>query len=69
MKRRTNIELEMDYVEEIMRRYRLRTKTDAVDLALRYLAGLPMTKAEALAMQGAYPDFEVPPDEPPVATI
>lgn len=48
-----NVEIEEDYVEEIMRRYRLRTKTEAIDFALRRLAGLPMTKEEALGMRGA----------------
>lgn len=65
MKRRTNIELEMSYVEEIMRRFRLRTKTEAVDLALRRLAGEAMTRQEALAMEGAHAILEIPPDEPP----
>lgn len=50
---RTNIEIEDDYVRAIMSRYRLRTKTEAVDLALRYLAGQPMTRDEAVAMHGA----------------
>ena len=36
-----------------MNRYRERTKTEAVDLALRHLAGQPMTREEALAMRGA----------------
>ena len=31
---RTNIEIEDTYVQAIMNRYRVRTKTDAVDLAL-----------------------------------
>lgn len=65
MKRRTNIELEEAYVDAIMRRYRLRTKTEAVDLALRRLAGQPMTREEALAMEGAGAILEVPPDQPP----
>lgn len=65
MKQRTNIELEMSYVEEIMRRFRLRTKTEAVDLALRRLAGEAMTREEALAMHGAHAILEIPPDEPP----
>jgi Arc/MetJ family transcription regulator len=69
MRKRTNIELEMDFVEAIMRRFGLRTKTAAVDLALRRLAGEPMTKEEVLAMQGSMPDFEAPPDEPPVEII
>lgn len=65
MRKRTNIELEMDYVEEIMRRFRLRTKTAAVDLALRRLAGEAMTKEEVLGMQGAHLIGEIPPDQPP----
>ena len=43
----------------------MRTKTEAVDLALRHLAGQPMTREEALAMHGSDPEFAVPPDEPP----
>ncbi len=35
-----------------MDRYGLQTKTEAVDLALRQLAGQPMTKDGALAMRG-----------------
>ena len=62
---RTNIEIEDDYVEAIMERYRLRTKTEAVDLALRHLAGQPMTREEALAMRGAHAIGEIPPDQPP----
>jgi Arc/MetJ family transcription regulator len=50
---RTNIEIEDAYVQTIMDRYGVRTKTEAVDLALRHLAGQPMTRAEALAMRGA----------------
>lgn len=68
MRQRTNIEIEMSHVAEIMRRYRLRTKTEAVDLALRHLAGAPMTKEEALAMEGAHAIFPIP-DEPPIEII
>ena len=50
---RTNIEIEDSYVQAIMNRYGVRTKTEAVDLALRHLAGQPMTREEALAMRGA----------------
>lgn len=63
---RTNIEIEDTYVEAIMQRYGVRTKTDAVDLALRRLAVIPMTKAEILAMRGANAIEEIPPDSPPV---
>lgn len=59
---RTNIEVEDDYVQTIMNRYHLRTKTEAVDLALRYLAGQPMTRDEALAMHGARAIDQVPAD-------
>lgn len=62
---RTNIEIEEQYVETIMDRYGVRTKTAAVDLALRHLAGQPMTRDEALAMRGAGAIDEVPPDVPP----
>jgi Arc/MetJ family transcription regulator len=62
---RTNIEIEDSYVEAIMDRYGVRTKTEAVDLALRTLAGQPMTREEALAMRGAHAIGEVPPDAPP----
>ena len=62
---RTNIEIEDDYVQLIMDRYGVRTKTDAVDLALRHLAGQPMSRDEALAMRGAHAIGKVPPDAPP----
>ncbi len=48
-----------------MRRYGLKTKREAVDLALRALAGQPMTRAEALRMEGAHAIGELPPDQSP----
>ncbi len=62
---RTNIELEDHYIEAIKARYGVRTKTEAVELALRHLAGQPMTREEALAMRGANAIGEVPPDTGP----
>lgn len=62
---RTNIDLDDDKVERVMRRYGLRTKTEAVDLALEIVAGRPMTKEEALAMHGANAMDHLPPDDPP----
>jgi Arc/MetJ family transcription regulator len=62
---RTNIELEGDNVQIIMDRYGVRTKTDAVALALRHLAGQPMSRDEALAMRGAHAIGEPPADVPP----
>ncbi|MFT4009100.1 MAG: type II toxin-antitoxin system VapB family antitoxin [Nocardioidaceae bacterium] len=62
---RTNIEIENDYLETIMSRYAVSTKTEAVDLALRSLAGQPMSLTEALAMEGAQAIGEIPADLPP----
>jgi Arc/MetJ family transcription regulator len=62
---RTNIEIEDSYVEAVMDRYGVRTKTEAVDLALRHLAGQPMTREEALAMRGAKAIGETPSEVAP----
>jgi Arc/MetJ family transcription regulator len=64
-KSRTNIELDDAYLAAVMERYGVRTKTAAVDLALRHLAGQPMTRAEARSMRGAHAIGEVPVDIPP----
>jgi Arc/MetJ family transcription regulator len=64
---RTNIEIEDDYVRAIMDRFGVHTKTAAVDLALRHLAGQPMTREEALAMRGARAIADPPADAPPHA--
>ena len=66
-KARTNIEIDDGYVQTIMDRYGVRTKTDAVDLALRHLAGQPMTREEALAMRGARAIREPPADALPAS--
>ena len=62
---RTNIEIEDTYLRVVMDRYGLRTKTETVELALRHLAGQPMTREEALAMRGAHAIDEPPADTPP----
>lgn len=54
-----------ELLDRVMRRYGLRTKTEAVDLALRHLAGRPMTTEEALAMHGARAISGVPADPSP----
>ena len=64
---RTNIEIEDSYVEAVMDRYGVRTKTEAVDLALRHIAGQPMTREEALAMRGANAIGETPSEVAPTA--
>jgi Arc/MetJ family transcription regulator len=62
---RTNIEIEDTYLQTVMDRYGLRTKTEAVELALRHLAGQPMTRDEALAMRGAHAIGDPPDDAAP----
>jgi Arc/MetJ family transcription regulator len=59
---RTNIEIEITYLETIMDRFGIHTKTEAVDLALRHLAGQPMSRREALDMRGAGAIGEIPVD-------
>jgi Arc/MetJ family transcription regulator len=49
---RTNIEIDDVLVDRAMRLYRLRSKREAVDLALRRLVGEPMSREEALATEG-----------------
>lgn len=63
---RTNIEIEDTYLRAVMDRYGLHTKTEAVDLALRHLAGQPMSREEALAMRGAHAISEVAEDTRPL---
>lgn len=50
---RTNIDIDDALLDVVMRRYAIHTKTEAVDLALRHLAGRPMTIEEILDMRGA----------------
>jgi Arc/MetJ family transcription regulator len=49
---RTNIDIDDVLVAEVMRRYGLSTKKEAVDLALRRLAGPPVTKEFLLSLRG-----------------
>lgn len=49
---RTNIEINDELVARAMRLYRLRSKREAVDLALRKLVGDPMGREEVLANEG-----------------
>ncbi|MDD9206929.1 type II toxin-antitoxin system VapB family antitoxin [Georgenia sp. 10Sc9-8] len=59
---RTTIELEETYLETTMKRYMVRTATE-VDLALRHLAGQPMSRQEALAMRGTHAIADLPADD------
>lgn len=51
---RTNIEIDDELIRQVMERYGLRTKREAVDLALRRLVWgvVPATTEEILAMEG-----------------
>lgn len=66
---RTNTEIEDTYLRAIMDRFGVHTKTEAVDLASRHLAGQPMTQEEALAMRGARAIDEISKDVGPTATV
>lgn len=50
---RTNIDIDDRLVAEVIRRYRLASKREAVELALRRLAGAPLSRAQALALEGS----------------
>lgn len=62
---RTNIDIDDHLVERVMVRYGLHTKREAVDYALRQVAGRPKSRAEIIEMFGAYPDYEIPRDTGP----
>lgn len=62
---RTNIEIDDELLEVVMRRYGVHTKTEAVDLALRHLAGRPLTVDEAMGMRGANLIDSIPEDTGP----
>jgi Arc/MetJ family transcription regulator len=62
---RTNIDLDEELVQRVMERYKLSTKREAVDYALRHLAGEPLTRGQAADLLGSIPDFSVPEDTGP----
>ncbi len=49
---RTNIDIDVDLIAEVMRRHGFKTKREAVNAALKRLAPEPMTTEEALGMRG-----------------
>lgn len=49
---RTNIEIDDELVARVMRKYRLKTKREAVDFALRRAAGPRVTPEEILSYEG-----------------
>lgn len=49
---RTNIDIDDQLVAEVMRRFSLKTKRDAVDFALRRAAGSTATSEGLLSLEG-----------------
>ena len=49
---RINVDIDEQMVGRVMRRYGLRTRSEAIDLALQRLDVEPMSREEALAMRG-----------------
>lgn len=49
---RTNIDIDDELCQRVMARYHLTTKREAVDMALRHLAGEPLDLDEARALRG-----------------
>ena len=49
---RTNIDIDDVLIDRVMRRYRVTTKREAGDLALRRAAGEPMSREEFLELEG-----------------
>lgn len=50
---RTNIDIDEEACAEVMRRFQLDTKRDAVNFALRSVAAEPLNLEEARAMRGS----------------
>ena len=50
---RTNIEIDDELVARVMQRYGLRTKREAVDLALRRLTGEGTARDRVLQLEGS----------------
>lgn len=66
---RTNIDIDDELVAEVMGRYGLTTKRDAVNFALRRLVGVPLTTEFLLGLQGTgwEGDLETMRDDSPEA--
>jgi len=49
---RTNIDIDDELIARVMRRYRVNTKREAVELALRRAVGDPLSREELLELRG-----------------
>jgi len=56
---RTNVDIDGELIGRVMRRHGLASKREAVDFALRRVDVAPMTREQALAMQGSGWDGEL----------
>ena len=61
---RTNIDIDDELVAEVMRRYNLKTKREAVDLALRRLVGPRVTTEDILSLHGVGWEGDTADDNP-----
>jgi Arc/MetJ family transcription regulator len=50
---RTNIDIDDELCRQVMDRFHLTTKREAVNLALRHLAGEPLSVADARSLRGS----------------
>jgi Arc/MetJ family transcription regulator len=63
---RTNIDLNDELVEQVMQRFGLRTKREAVNFALRRAAGSTATTQGLMSLRGISPKHPKPPDDAPM---
>jgi Arc/MetJ family transcription regulator len=49
---RTNIDIDDELCQQVMDRYHLSTKREAVNMALRHLAGEPLSLDDARSLRG-----------------
>ena len=56
---RTNIEIDDELIAQVMRRYGVATKKQAVDLALRRLVGIPLSAEFLLSLEGVGWDVDL----------
>jgi len=50
---RTTINIDDQLVAQVIRRYRLASKREAVELALRRLVSVPLSREQALSLDGS----------------
>ncbi len=50
---RTNIDIDEELCQQVMDRYHLSTKREAVNMALRHLAGEPLSLEQVRALRGS----------------